>query len=104
MDRIRYSQTNIECPEVSIYFINDFDKGFTPVIEANLFGLEMSVTDETLEFDSEPDQNVELMPVVGRAIDLGSVSEPVVGDDAVAEGPENIECSGCFWCENFKGF
>ena len=64
----------------------------------------VSVTDQTLELEAEPIQNVELMSVTDRAIDLRSVSEPVVEDDAVAEGPENIECSGCFWCENFKGF
>ena len=42
MDHIREKETIMSCGNISVLFINDFDKGFTPVLELEISNLEMS--------------------------------------------------------------
>ena len=50
MECIRAKETLMECGIISILFINDFDKGFTPVLECEIANLKM-INNE--DFDDE---------------------------------------------------
>ena len=53
MECIRAKETLMECGNISILFINDFDKGFTPVLECEIANLKMINNEDFNDENSE---------------------------------------------------
>ena len=61
----------MSCDNVSVLFINDFDKGFTPVLEVEISNLEMSNKADFNDENTEIEVNLPMLTANYFNLELG---------------------------------
>ena len=71
MDHIREKETLMSCDNMSVLFINDFDKGFTPVLEFEIASLEMVNKADSNDENAEIEVNLPMFTANYFNLELG---------------------------------
>ena len=71
MEHVREKDSLMRCDHLSILFINDFDKGFTPVLEVEIASLDMINKADSNDENSEIEMSMPLMTANYFNLELG---------------------------------